>query len=345
MDPFSQGLVGAVVAQSAARKANIRKAALIGCLAGLAPDLDVLIRSGDDPMFNIAMHRHFTHALAFTPIGAFIVAGLLWLMARRRLALPFKTVYLFAFVGYLTHGPLDACTSYGTVLYWPFSEERVAWNVISIIDPLFTFGIVLCAVVFAYWKRSRTPALIGTLIGLAYLGFGYSQKIAATELTQELAARNGHEIEHLFVSQSLGNQFLWRSVYVEDGTMYMQAVYVMPFGQRWITHNYAVKRYDPELDLPEIGEGQQRDDLRFFAQFASTLIGPFGDDPHIIADYRYGLAPQGAAPIWGVRITPGDPGAHVKMARFHDRSSEGLQGLFEMIQGNPPTEPAIWYKE
>ena len=45
MDPISQGIVGAAFAQSKANKNNIIKIGIIGFLAGLAPDLDVMIRS------------------------------------------------------------------------------------------------------------------------------------------------------------------------------------------------------------------------------------------------------------------------------------------------------------
>ena len=45
MDPLSQGTVGAALAQSSASKKNIFKISVIGFLAGLAPDLDVLHRN------------------------------------------------------------------------------------------------------------------------------------------------------------------------------------------------------------------------------------------------------------------------------------------------------------
>lgn len=43
-----------------------------------------------------------------------------------------------AMIGMATHGFLDACTSYGTVLFWPWSDKRISWDIIAIIDPLFT---------------------------------------------------------------------------------------------------------------------------------------------------------------------------------------------------------------
>ena len=53
MDPISQGTVGAAFAQSTANKNNIIKIGIIGFLAGLAPDLDVFIRSSTDPILSL----------------------------------------------------------------------------------------------------------------------------------------------------------------------------------------------------------------------------------------------------------------------------------------------------
>ena len=77
MDPISQGTVGAAFAQSTANKNNLLKIAVIGFIAGLAPDLDILIRSSTDPILFLEYHRQFTHSLLFIPLGALIVAGFL----------------------------------------------------------------------------------------------------------------------------------------------------------------------------------------------------------------------------------------------------------------------------
>ena len=141
MDPLSQGTVGAAFAQSFANKNNIFKIGFIGFLAGLTPDLDVLIKSPTDPILSLEYHRQFTHSLFFIPFGSLIFAFLIFPLVKRSLSL--KTVYFASLLGYSTHGLLDACTSYGTQLFWPFSNERVSWNNISIIDPLFTIPILI----------------------------------------------------------------------------------------------------------------------------------------------------------------------------------------------------------
>ena len=170
MDPLSQGTVGAAFAQSSANKKNIIGISVIGFLAGLAPDLDVLIRSSTDPILFLEYHRQFTHSLFFIPFGALIVTLFLYPLFRKSTSL--KTVYVASFLGYATHGLLDACTSYGTLLFWPFSNERVTWNNISIVDPLFTLpALVLVVAAIKTRKRLYSYFAIGWITFYLSLGF------------------------------------------------------------------------------------------------------------------------------------------------------------------------------
>ena len=61
----------------------------------------------------------------------------------KSLNLSFKYIFFFCTLAYGTHGFIDALTSYGTQLFWPFTNERVAWHLISVIDPIFTIPILL----------------------------------------------------------------------------------------------------------------------------------------------------------------------------------------------------------
>ena len=49
MDPVTQGAFGAIFAQTMSSKKKILVGSIVGCLAGLAPDLDIFIRSASDP--------------------------------------------------------------------------------------------------------------------------------------------------------------------------------------------------------------------------------------------------------------------------------------------------------
>ena len=74
MDPVTQGAVGAAFAQTTAKKNNILLIGFIGFLAGLAPDLDALIQSSDDPILFLEYHRQFSHSLFFIPFGSLLVS-------------------------------------------------------------------------------------------------------------------------------------------------------------------------------------------------------------------------------------------------------------------------------
>ena len=172
MDPLTQATLGAAAAQAAARPKRFLAATLAGAAGGFLPDSDVLIRSSTDPLLSLEYHRHFTHSLAFIPIGGAITAFLCAKLSRGRVG--FKEIYLPATIGWATHGLLDSCTSYGTYLYWPFSNERVAWHVISIVDPVFTFPL-LFGVIWAMRKRAARIARAFLVTALAYIGFSAFQ--------------------------------------------------------------------------------------------------------------------------------------------------------------------------
>ena len=62
MDPLTQGTIGAALPQALGKK-NLGIVAMLGFLSGLAPDLDIFIRSSTDPLLSLEYHRQFTHSL------------------------------------------------------------------------------------------------------------------------------------------------------------------------------------------------------------------------------------------------------------------------------------------
>jgi inner membrane protein len=165
MDPLTQGTIGAVLPQALSKK-NLGIVALLGFLSGMAPDLDIFIRSSTDPLLSLEYHRQFTHSLVFIPFGGLICALFLFVVFKKISPFNFKKTWLYCTLGYGTHGLIDACTSYGTLLFWPFSDMRIAWNNISIIDPLFTLPLILL-IALATIKKKNVYSKIA-LVGQSY---------------------------------------------------------------------------------------------------------------------------------------------------------------------------------
>ena len=58
-------------------------------------------------------------------------------------------------LGYFAHPLLDACTSYGTHLWLPFSREPAAWNLVAVFDPAFT--LLLAVPLWLFLRRADPP--------------------------------------------------------------------------------------------------------------------------------------------------------------------------------------------
>lgn len=334
MDPLSQGLLGAVAAQSAARKEDARLASASGALSALLADADVFISSSEDPLLFIDYHRHFTHSLLFIPIGGLIAAGILWVFLRKRLA--FRPILLFALLGYATAAPLDACTSYGTCLLWPFSGMRVAFDIIAIIDPLFT-TVLLVAVVVALKRRSALVARIGIAFSLAYLLLGVVQHERVRAAQTELAQSRGHRIERARVMPSIGNLLLWRSVYERKGMLQADAIRVGLFGGTIVYPGELRGRFrSSDLDSTIRDDSLLRADIDRFRRFADDFLVILPHDPPVASDFRYSMLPNGTLSHWGIEIDRTEQGRHAPFRRYGAITQERWDRFWAMVRGRAP---------
>jgi len=331
MDIVTQGLLGAALAQSAARSQEARLATGIGFAAGLLADADVLISSGTDPLLTLEYHRHFTHALVFVPVGALLAALLLRLALGPRL--PFSRLYLFALLGYSLSGFLDACTSYGTHLLWPFVDERISFHIISIIDPVFTL-VLLGAVAYAWRMRRPRAAQLGLLLAAFYLGLGWVQHERVEAAARELAAQRGHAPERLLVKPTLGNLLLWRSLYVHRGEVRVDAIRLGLSAEPRVYPGGAIRLFEAARDLPRLPRGSvQFRDVERFVRFSDGWVAIQPHRPEGLADIRYSNLPNSLEPLWGLELNPAQPERHAHYAFYRNLSRQTRERFTEMLLG------------
>lgn len=303
MDPITQGLLGAAAGYAVAGGRLGRKAALIGGLAGMAPDLDVLIASDGSPITGWIFHRHFTHALVSVPLGAAVVAAVFCLFAsfRRR----WREVWLAAAAGMVTHAPLDLLTSYGTLWLWPFSMQRLALDVVSIIDPIYT-GILLLGGCTALLLHSRRAVLVTLALSVAYLAFGGWQHLRAAEALQQVAQSRGHDVERSRVTPLPGSVLIWRGFYESADRFYVDGFRVPWFGATTHASGDSVARVERSRgtvsSTADLLEGPP---LNVLLWFADGWVSRPTSEPDIYGDLRYGVAPESLVPLWGLRVVDG----------------------------------------
>ncbi|MEC9466508.1 MAG: metal-dependent hydrolase [Myxococcota bacterium] len=329
MDLVTQALAGAAAAQSCSNAKLQRQAALCGAIAGMAPDLDALISSTSDPLLNLDYHRHFSHALAFIPFGATAVTLCLWTLSLGRL--PFRRTWLMCLVGYATHGLLDACTSYGTHLFWPFSMERVSWSLVSIIDPIFSLPLLLLVISGFRHYRPWAPRL-GTLVCLSYLAFSAQQHHSAQIAQSELMAARGHSSAQVTVKPSFGNVVLHRSVYLHNGIFYIDAIHILPGLESRIYPGSGIAKFDLAETYPEIEQssGLLRDFNRFQA-FSKGYTSLHPQLESVIGDIRFSMIPTSAVPLWGIKINPETPDPPIEFLQHREMNRDDLTSFWKML--------------
>jgi len=332
MDLLTQGLLGGALAQTMANKQEVRHATLIGFLSGLLADADVLIQSSTDPLLTLEFHRHFTHSIFFIPIGALIASGLLWFFYRDRL--PFKRLYMFSILGYSLSGFIDACTSYGTYLLWPLSDERVAFNIISIIDPVFTL-VLLIGFLLTFINYQKYTVRIALAFCALYLVFGFFQYHRAENIALELADTRKHTIEKLVVKPTLGNLILWRSTYISGEEIYIDAIRTGIFSDNRVYKGASVPLFSMTRDMPELSitNPVYRDILRF-SMLSDGFLALHPGDKSVVGDLRYSMLPTSNTPLWGLRINVRSQDKPVHFEFFRHNDADSRRRFMNMLYGN-----------
>ena len=332
MDILTQGLLGATMAQAGARRGELRLATGIGLVAGLLADADVLIQSAADPLLQIEYHRHFTHSVFFVPLGALLAALLVWPVLRARL--PLTRIYLYALLGYSLSGFLDTCTSYGTYWLWPLVDQRLALNIVSIIDPLFSL-MLLIGVVIGWRGQSAAAPRLALLLAGGYLLLGWLQHERAQGELISLAAQRGHVVERALVKPTLGNLLLWRSIYETNGRFQVDALRV-GLGPARIYPGASALRYRPEAD-PQSPPAASllAADIDRFMTFSDGYVIRLGGAEQGLGDVRYAMLPTSTRPLWGIAFDPAHPERHAEYQYYRSMSGQERRRFVDMLLGRP----------
>lgn len=212
MDTVTHALFGAAISDCGFRKRLGPLATPFSLVAAASPDMDVLAYfvSSQAAWTN---HRGYTHAFLTLAIAGPVLGGLGRLLSRRPGTWFAWTV--LAWLCLFSHTLLDLATSWGTMPYLPFSNARVSWDILPIIDvfmsavPLSSFVVnrmlrwewtehflnpLAFPVVHEYPRRRRIADIAGrTAVALvvAYFAVGWLQNRQTVRIAREELAEVG----------------------------------------------------------------------------------------------------------------------------------------------------------
>lgn len=220
MDSLTQIVLGAAVGEAAIGKKVGNWAILWGAIAGTIPDLDVIARQLTDTVTAMEIHRGFSHSIVFSVLMAPVLG---WLVSKiyKKYDANWKDWTLLFFLGLFTHPLLDAHTTWGTQLFWPF-DYRLAYKNIFVADPLYTVPFLVCVIAVMFYRRGNLKRKKwnnwGLLISSAYMLATIIFKwVAYPKFTQSL---KDQEISYLDVKTRPTplNSILWSAnVKTENG--------------------------------------------------------------------------------------------------------------------------------
>ncbi|MEW6002424.1 MAG: metal-dependent hydrolase [Nitrospirota bacterium] len=168
MDPLTHGLAGLTINNLGFK----RKATLwVLLLSSIAPDFDYITRFWGMDVF-LRYHRGITHgflALLIVPI----IIGLLFGYRKG-----FFYYYFIAFLGYAAHLFMDLTNQYGTRILSPLDWQQYSLDLIFILDPYITMGLLLSVILTrANKKRAAAVASITIILLIAYMGGRYYLRV------------------------------------------------------------------------------------------------------------------------------------------------------------------------
>ncbi len=246
--------------------------------------------------------------------------------------LPWTALFFAAIV---THPLLDCFTAYGTQLLQPVTALRVAWNTVSVVDPLYTLPFLLLLILAARRGRGtrvrRRLNTAGLLVSSAYLlltvanWFNVQAVVDGTLRDRKITAtRHVH-------GPTLGNNLLWSAtVQVAEDSFYVGQYSVLDAQRQLLPFTGLPANHD--LLAPYAGD-RELEILRWFTQ-GYYMVLPAGGGEFTLSDLRYGalgddpLDPAAYLFTWRIDTT-------VRPVRVREGERPSFSG-----EDNPLT--AIW---
>lgn len=254
MDSLSQAALGAAIGEAVLGKRIGNKGAILGAAVATIPDLDVALYMFYDKFQMLSIHRGFSHSILFSILGALLLVYIFrrvkWTKAISSLRL-----FIFAWLALFTHMLLDTFTAYGTQLYLPFSNERVGFDSVNVVDPVYTIplliGLMLSLFIFRKKPSRAIFNQVGIVVSSLYLIFTLIHKTQVkNHFENELAEQNINYTSLLTMPVGIAN-INWYGVAKTKDSIYLQKYSAfqnesMPF-ESFPINDHLLDGLNPEL--------------------------------------------------------------------------------------------------
>jgi len=339
MDSLTQIVLGAACGEATLGKKIGNKALLFGAIGGTIPDLDVFTGPWiyGNEIDIMASHRGFSHSILFSILGAFLFGYVVhWLYnrgKRKNTTLVKDWIWLF-FLALFTHIVLDSFTPYGTQWFLPFSDYRVAFNNISVVDPLYTAPFLICLVVLMFFKRNtkkRSAWLnAGLLMSTAYMIYTLGVKFHVDALFEKSLKVDNISYDRFRLQPSIFNSVLWYGI-AEDKNNYHVSYYSLLDEEAKFTNWLTLPKNHELLPLTH-------SDIETLAWFSDDYFNVLPTDvegSYRYNDLRYPMlnSEDPNSSVFSFTVFKDDDRWNIKPFSGKPPTKEDLQLFFDRVKG------------
>jgi inner membrane protein len=212
VDTLTHIAIGACIGELFTDRQFGKKALIWGALAQSIPDIDFISTFWLGPTEELIAHRGFTHSILFGILITFFMA-----VTAERFHRPhdisLRKWMFFLGTEVTVHLFLDAFNNYGTGWFEPFSDRRVSFHTLFVVDPVFSIfsGLACLALIFLPSDHRRRIHWAWTAIGctLVYLGFALFNKYIVTRDIYRIADRQKISYIRSFTTPTPFNTWLY----------------------------------------------------------------------------------------------------------------------------------------
>lgn len=253
MDSLTQIVLGAACGEAVLGKKIGNKALLFGAIGGTIPDLDVLVGGWlyGNEIDAMLFHRGFMHSILFSVLAAFLLGWLvheLYDFGKRRNTTTQKDWISLFFWALFTHPILDAFTPYGTQLFAPFSNYRVALNNIAVADPAYTLPFLICMIVLMFFRRTshkrRLWLKLGIGISSVYLLFTLGNKLYIDAVFRKSLKDAEISAVRFSTQPAIFNNILWYAIAETETAYYVSDYSLFDAKNRFLNFREVPKQRD-----------------------------------------------------------------------------------------------------
>jgi inner membrane protein len=340
MDTLTHAVIGACVGDAIAGKKIGKQAMLWGAIANNFPDIDVLNSLWMHQPDTFLAHRGFTHSILFAIMFTPLLARALTWMYRKKTSFTFRDALFLIGSGFFLHITTDALTVYGTGWFEPFSNYRVSFNTLFILDPLFSLPFLVAAIALLVLRSSSTKRnkwyKAAFIISGAYLLITLAIKIYVNKTVERAFEKQHLSAADYFTTPTPFNNLLWYVVQ-KDSSSYNVGYYCI-FDKKDSINFWLFPRNDSILDKVD-----DKDAVYKLERFSQGYYLVENKDPlFVFSDLRFGQVGGWYIPdapfVFSYNLFKNaDNSMVLQQGRKKASSIDALKKLVDRIEGKEPS--------